>query len=225
MGKTVIVVGDGPGFYTTRVLAFMVQEAGLLLESGVAIEEIDRALTRFGFPVGPMALTDEVGIDVAAHISAIMHDAFPDRFAPSTAIQKLVDAGRLGRKSGAGFYNYSGKRKKPDPTVYAFRQSAPQHLPRDLMARRMVLAFVNEAARCLEEGVIASPRDGDVGAIMGLGFPPFLGGPFRYADSLGMASLVEQLGQMQYAYGERFRPAEILRRMAHQNERFYADGE
>jgi 3-hydroxyacyl-CoA dehydrogenase/enoyl-CoA hydratase/3-hydroxybutyryl-CoA epimerase len=221
MGKTVIVVQDGPGFYTTRVLGFMVQEAGQILAQGAAIEEIDRAMTAFGFPVGPLALSDEVGLDVASHVAEILQSAFGDRFTTSSAVQQMVRMGRLGRKSRSGFYDYSGRRKKPDPAVYALRDAEPQHLERDFIQRRLVLAFTNEAARCLEEGVIASARDGDVGAILGIGFPPFLGGPFRHADALGVSGIVEQLKQMEYAYGSRFAPAPLLVRMAAIGASFY----
>jgi 3-hydroxyacyl-CoA dehydrogenase/enoyl-CoA hydratase/3-hydroxybutyryl-CoA epimerase len=221
MGKTVIVVADGPGFYTTRVLAFMVQEAGRVFEQGGSIESVDRAMTAFGFPVGPLALTDEVGLDVAAHVSDVLGQAFGERFTASASIGRMVQAGRLGRKSKAGFYDYSGRKKKPDPAVYAFRAAAPQRLPADLIQRRLVLSFVNEAARCLEEGILACPRDGDIGAILGIGFPPFLGGPFRYADRLGAESIVAQLRQMQFAYGSGFAPATILERMAENGGRFY----
>jgi 3-hydroxyacyl-CoA dehydrogenase/enoyl-CoA hydratase/3-hydroxybutyryl-CoA epimerase len=220
MGKTVIVVNDGPGFYTTRVLGFMAQEAGRLFMEGAAIEDIDRAMITFGFPVGPLALTDEVGIDVAAHVSKILADAFEDRFGSAGAIDKLVAAGRLGRKCKKGFYDYSGKKKRPDPAVYAFRTAPPQTFPRELIQRRLALSLVNEAVRCLEEGILAGPRDGDVGAVLGIGFPPFRGGPFRYADTLGARKVVEQLKQLEYAYGPAFEPAGKLKDMA-KGERFY----
>jgi 3-hydroxyacyl-CoA dehydrogenase/enoyl-CoA hydratase/3-hydroxybutyryl-CoA epimerase len=225
MGKTVIVVRDGPGFYTTRVLGVMMQEAFHLFEEGASIESIDRAMTDFSFPVGPLALTDEVGIDVAAHVSETLRQAFGERFAASGSIDRLVQAGRLGRKSKAGFYDYSGRKKRPDPAVYALRSAPPPsrtHIPEDLIQRRLVLSFVNEAARCLEEGIIASPRDGDVGAIFGIGFPAYLGGPFHYADTLGAASIVEQLRQMEYAYGPSFAPAPILAQMAREGTSFYS---
>jgi 3-hydroxyacyl-CoA dehydrogenase/enoyl-CoA hydratase/3-hydroxybutyryl-CoA epimerase len=221
MGKTVIVVQDGPGFYTTRVLGFMVQEAGRLFEQGGAIEDIDRAMVAFGFPVGPLALTDEVGVDVAAHVAEILEGAFPGRFQATGSIAKMVSAGRLGRKSKSGFYDYSGKKKRPDPRVYSLRTADPQKLPQYLIQRRMALSFVNEAIRCLQEGVIASARDGDVGAVMGIGFPPFLGGPFRYADSLGAQQVLKSLQQMEYAYGPSFAPARLLEDMARKGESFY----
>ena len=131
-------------------------------------------------------------IDVAAHVTEVLSRAFGERFPASASTQRMVEAGRLGRKSKLGFYDYRGKKKKVDPAVYAMRDAVPQKFPRELIQRRLALAFVNEAIRCLGEGVIASPRDGDVGAIMGIGFPPFLGGPFRYADSIGAARLLAQ---------------------------------
>jgi len=224
MGKTVVVVRDGPGFFTTRVLGFMIQQAGQLFEQGASIEAVDGAMTAFGFPVGPLALTDEVGIDVAAHVADILGAALGERYSASRAINQMVAAGRLGRKSALGFYDYHGRKKQPDPAVYGMRSASPQTFPQDLIQRRCVLAFVNEAARCLEEGIIASPRDGDVASVLGLGFPPFLGGPFRYADRLGIRSVVEQLRQMQYAYGSSFTPTPMLETMAREESRFYPSG-
>jgi 3-hydroxyacyl-CoA dehydrogenase/enoyl-CoA hydratase/3-hydroxybutyryl-CoA epimerase len=221
MGKTVIVVNDGPGFYTTRVLGFMGQEARHLFEEGASVEDVDRALTRFGFPIGPFALADEVGIDVSAHVAEVLSASFPGRFTSSASTQRMLEAGRLGRKSKLGFYDYRGRRKKVDPAVYSLRQAAPQRFPEGLVQQRLVLAFLNEAARCLEEGVIACPRDGDVGAVMGVAFPPFLGGPFRYADSLGLPALVGQLHQLENAYGSRFAPAPILVRLAEDGSQFH----
>jgi len=224
MGKTVVVVRDGHGFFTTRVLGFMIQQAGQLFEQGASIEAVDGAMTAFGFPVGPLALTDEVGIDVAAHVADILGAAFGERYTASNAINQMVAAGRLGRKSTLGFYDYRDRKKKPDPAVYGMRSARPQHFPRDLIQRRCVLAFINEAAHCLEEGIIASPRDGDVASVLGLGFPPFLGGPFRYADCLGIESVADQLRQMQYAYGASFTPAPMLEKMAREESRFYPSG-
>ena len=210
MGKTVIVVKDGPGFYTTRVLGVMMQEAGELFESGASIRDIDRAMTSFGFPVGPMALIDEVGIDIAAHIGRFLSESIPERFSPPLAIERLVAEGRLGRKKGRGFYDYSSKKKRPDDSINALRNVPPASFPADLIQRRLTLALINEAAQCLQESVLSSARDGDVGAVLGFGFPPFLGGPFRYAESQGIPHVVQQLRQMEYAYGPAFKPAQIL---------------
>jgi 3-hydroxyacyl-CoA dehydrogenase/enoyl-CoA hydratase/3-hydroxybutyryl-CoA epimerase len=211
-GKTVIVVRDGPGFYTSRILAPYMNEAAQLLVEGAAIEEIDRALTEFGFPVGPIVLLDEVGIDVGAKVAKIMHQAFGERMGSPEALAKVVEAGRLGRKSKKGFYTYDGKAKRVDPTVYDLLPGgrARRAFDRAGMAERVTLQMVNEAIRCLGEGILRSPRDGDVGAIFGLGFPPFLGGPFRWADARGTKALLEKVQALQGRFGARFEPAPLL---------------
>ncbi len=211
-GKTVIVVRDGPGFYTSRILAPYMNEAAQLLVEGAAIEEIDRALTDFGFPVGPIVLLDEVGIDVGAKVAKIMHQAFGERMGAPEALSQVVEAGRLGRKSKKGFYTYDGKEKRVDPTVYDLVPGGRtrKSLDRAEMAERVTLQMVNEAIRCLGEGILRSARDGDVGAIFGLGFPPFLGGPFRWADSLGPKALLEKIQRLEGRFGARFEPAPLL---------------
>jgi 3-hydroxyacyl-CoA dehydrogenase / enoyl-CoA hydratase / 3-hydroxybutyryl-CoA epimerase len=212
IGKHVIVVRDGAGFYTSRALAPYMNEAARLVEEGAAIEAVDRAMIDFGFPVGPLALMDEVGIDVGAKVAKILMHAFGERMAPPAAMAAVVDDGRLGRKNKRGFYVYDGK-KRPDETIYALLPSgrAPRRTfdARDIQDR-LVFAFLNEAARCLEEGILRSPRDGDVGAIFGLGFPAFRGGPFRYLDKLGARFATEVLERLAAHHGERFRPAAIL---------------
>jgi 3-hydroxyacyl-CoA dehydrogenase/enoyl-CoA hydratase/3-hydroxybutyryl-CoA epimerase len=132
----------------------------------------------------------------------------------------LVETGRLGRKSGGGFYNYGRGKKRPSRAVYAMREARPQPVPRDLIQRRLVMALLNEAARCLDEGIVASPRDADVGAVLGFGFPPFLGGPFRYADSLGLPIVLTEMRRMAHGYGELFNPAPLIERMAESGARF-----
>lgn len=211
-GKTVIVVRDGPGFYTSRILGPYMNEAAQLLVEGARVEEIDRALTDFGFPVGPILLLDEVGIDVAAKVAKIMHQAFGDRMGAPEALAKVVAAGRLGRKSKKGFYLYDGKAKRVDPTVYDLLpgRRARTGFDRAEMAERVVLQMVNEAVRCLGEGILRSPRDGDVGAVFGLGFPPFLGGPFRWADAVGTKALLEKVQRLEGRFGARFQPAPLL---------------
>jgi 3-hydroxyacyl-CoA dehydrogenase/enoyl-CoA hydratase/3-hydroxybutyryl-CoA epimerase len=226
IGKTVIVVNDGVGFYTSRILAPYVNEASFLLHEGAAVEDIDKALVDFGFPVGPIQLLDEVGIDVGQKVAHIMHDAFGDRLAPPPGVEKLVESGRLGRKSKKGFYVYadgSSKEKVVDRTVYELmpggqRRNSP---PAAEIAERCVLQMVNEAALCLGEGILRSARDGDIGAVFGLGWPPFHGGPFRYADSLGAAQVVERLRRWQDKFGGRFSPAPILVEMAKSGAKFH----
>ncbi|HEV2642135.1 MAG TPA: 3-hydroxyacyl-CoA dehydrogenase NAD-binding domain-containing protein, partial [Candidatus Elarobacter sp.] len=228
LGKTVIVVSDGPGFYANRVLSPYVNEAGRLLDEGVAIEEIDRALVQFGFPVGPITLIDEVGLDVAGKAGQIMHEAFPERFTPPESLRKVIEAGRYGRKTKKGFYLYdaSGRKGEVDPSAYEIFSAGRERatMPEEEIQHRTVYAMLNEAARCLADGIIHSPRDGDVGAVFGIGFPPFRGGPFRYMDSIGVASLVQQLEDLDIRFPGRFAPADILIQMARTNARFYPNG-
>jgi 3-hydroxyacyl-CoA dehydrogenase/enoyl-CoA hydratase/3-hydroxybutyryl-CoA epimerase len=221
LGKHVIVVRDGPGFYTTRALSPYMNEATRLLEEGAAIEDVDQAMTAFGFPVGPMVLLDEVGIDVASKIAHILHRAFGDRMAPAASMERVLEDGRLGRKNKKGFYAYEGK-KRVDESVYVALGSATRRPfePQEIQ-ERLVFAFLNEAVLCLQEGVLRSPRDGDVGAIFGLGFPAFLGGPFRYLDRLGPRFAAEVLERLRARHGERFKPARLLVDMARDGKSFH----
>ena len=226
LGKTVIVVQDAPGFYANRILAPYVNEAGLLLDEGVAVDAIDRALVEFGFPVGPLTLIDEVGLDIAGKSSATMIAAFGDRMVPSVSIARVIESGRTGRKGGSGFYRYEqGKKKGVDEAVYPLFSSSGQRLglgARDIV-ERCVFAMLNEAARCLEEGIVGSARDGDVGAVYGIGFPPFRGGPFRYLDTLGIPTVIRALEVLDGRFSSRFRPAALLGQMASNGARFYPD--
>ena len=225
MGKHVIVVRDGPGFYTSRALAPYMNEAARLVEEGAAIEDVDRAMVEFGWPVGPITLMDEVGIDVAAKVSKVLYHAFGERMAPPESMARVVDAVRLGRKNKRGFYLYDedGKRKGVDPSVYALLPGGGARQPIEMreIQERCVFAFLDEAALCLQEGILRSPRDGDVGAIFGLGFPPFLGGPFRYLDHLGARFAVEVLERLRAKHGERLKPADLLVQYAREGRTFY----
>ena len=221
-GKTVIVVNDGTGFYTTRVLGPYAGEVMHLLQEGVPIEAIDDALVQWGFPVGPVTLSDEVGIDVGAKIAKILEAAFGQRMAAPTGFEALTADDRKGRKNGRGFYRYEdGKKGDVDESVYDVLGVTPgTAMPAETIQDRLVLPFVNEAARCLEEGVLRSARDGDIGAIFGLGFPPFRGGPFHWVDQVGAAEVVARMEALADARGERFTPAEILQRAAKDGTRF-----
>jgi 3-hydroxyacyl-CoA dehydrogenase/enoyl-CoA hydratase/3-hydroxybutyryl-CoA epimerase len=226
LGKTVIVVNDGPGFYTTRTLSAYMNEAGRLLDDGAGIEAIDRALVDWGFPVGPIALLDEVGIDVGGKVGQVLSDAFGDRLAPSEALRRVVASGRTGRKGGSGFYRYEqdGTKGGVDESVYAIIDVPRRTMDAAEITERCVLAMVNEAVRCLDEGILRSPRDGDVGAVFGIGFPPFRGGPFRYADSIGAAQIVERLEDLDLRYHPRFEAADLLLDMSATGRSFYGDG-
>jgi 3-hydroxyacyl-CoA dehydrogenase/enoyl-CoA hydratase/3-hydroxybutyryl-CoA epimerase len=222
-GKTVIVVKDGPGFYTTRILVPYLNEAFFLLSEGASVKAIDKAMAQWGFPIGPLLLTDEVGIDVGAHISKIMLDAFGERMAGPDMAQGLVDDDRMGRKNGRGFYEYGdkGERGGVDETVYqALRLGPRREIPTAEIQERIALAMVLEAARCLEEGILQSALDGDMGAVMGLGFPPFRGGPFWWMDEVGAGEIVAKLEALAEKHGERFEPAAIIRTHAESEKKF-----
>ena len=225
-GKTVIVVNDGVGFYTSRILAPMMNEAAYVLAEGVKVEDIDDALMDFGFPVGPITLMDEVGIDVGEKVGHIMHDAFGDRMKPPPGFEKLIADQRFGRKNGKGFYLYDGakkgSKKKVDESVYGVLGLTPgKTIPRDEIAQRCALAFVNEACLCFGEGILRSARDGDIGAVFGLGFPPFRGGPFRYVDTVGAREIVRRLERFRDRLGNRFAPAPVLLEMAKTGATFH----
>ncbi len=226
MGKQVIVVKDGPGFYTTRALSFYLNEASTMLLEGAPIEAIDRALTEFGFPVGPITLIDEVGIDVGMHVLETISKAFPDRMVTPKGLQPVADSGRLGRKNNKGFYVYeNGKKGRPDPAIYELMgiQKSDGKLGADEIVDRCLLLFVNESVRCLEDGILATAYDGDVGAVFGLGFPPFWGGPFKYVDLIGPKTVVERLRGLADKYGARFQPAPLLVKHAEGAQKFFPD--
>lgn len=223
-GKTPIVVADRAGFYVNRILAPYINEAMRCLLEGEPIEHIDRALVKAGFPIGPIQLLDEVGIDVGSKITPVLHQAYGERFAAPAAFEAVLKDDRKGRKNGKGFYLYGGRQrgKKPDPALYqllglqpAAKQSEQQ------IAERCMMMMLNEAARCLDEGVIRCARDGDIGAVFGIGFPPFLGGPFRYMDRRGAANMVQTLRSLMGQYGDRFAPCEGLLKMEQQERKFY----
>jgi 3-hydroxyacyl-CoA dehydrogenase/enoyl-CoA hydratase/3-hydroxybutyryl-CoA epimerase len=215
LGKTPVLVKDTPGFLVNRLLMFYSTEALWLLDEGYKIEDVDRAMADWGMPMGPMALTDEVGIDVATKVAHILHDAFSDRLPVPEWLDKAPQSGRLGTKNGKGFYRYEGReRKEPDPEIYALLGLHPRVENPDpgLIADRMVLPMVNEAARCLEEGVVRSAAELDLSLIFGTGFPPFRGGLCRWADQENLSRIVVTLERLESTVGDRFAPSDALRR-------------
>jgi len=227
---TVVVVGDGPGFYTSRILGPYVNEAAHLLTDGATVKAIDSALELLGFPVGPFRLVDEVGIDVAAKISRILQDGIGSRMAPAPSMAAVVADGRQGRKNGRGFYRYEQRdgtqvRGGVDHTVYELITRSPRPAPeRREIVDRAVLAMANEAVWALGEGILRSPRDGDAAAIFGLGFPPHLGGPLRWIDERGPRSVVDRLRGLVTEHGERFTPAPLLVEVAGRDGSFTLPG-
>jgi len=225
IGKTPIMVGDGPGFLVNRVLLPYMNEALLLLEEGASIREIDKAATRFGMPMGPIELYDTVGLDIALHAGKVMHEAFPNRVAPSRILSSMVEADRLGKKNGRGFFDYptdSKGRSKPQPSeevvkiLHGFAKGDPQG---DL-TERLFFPMLLEATRLVEDGIVTNVRDVDLGLIYGIGFPPFKGGLFFWADTLGTAALVEKLAQYQ-SLGKRYEPTAMLQKLAASDAKFY----
>ncbi|HHJ4499127.1 fatty acid oxidation complex subunit alpha FadJ [Raoultella ornithinolytica] len=231
-GKTPIVVADKAGFYVNRILAPYINEAMRLLVEGEPLDHIDKSLVKFGFPVGPIQLLDEVGIDTGTKILPVLEAAWGERFSPpANIIDAILNDDRKGRKNSRGFYLYETKgrtsKKRPDAAVYSLLGvSAPQaRLSGQQIAERCVMMMLNEAARCFDEQVIRGARDGDIGAVFGIGFPPFLGGPFRYMDQLGAGEVVAILQRLAAQYGPRFTPCENLLRMAGQGATFWPTAE
>lgn len=227
LGKTCIVVEDGPGFFTSRVIGAYINEAAWILQEGGRIEDIDQAMIDFGFPVGPFKLIDEVGFDVAMGASRVLQAGFPDRWRAPEALAVVAAEGRKGRKNQQGFYLYDDKSsgKKVDETIYKRLPTGSdrRHVDRELVQQRCWLAMLNECAYALDEKIVRNARDADIGVIFGLGFPPFRGGVLRYADSLGIDVAVEQLTHLADKFGERLRPAPLLEGMARRGERFYSE--
>jgi 3-hydroxyacyl-CoA dehydrogenase len=226
LGKTPVIVKDGPGFLVNRILTPYLNEAGFLVGVGASIAEIDQALKDFGMPMGPLRLLDEVGLDIARHAGQTMEDAYPDRMKASPALVQLSDTDRLGKKNGKGFYVYEdGKEQHPDPTIYDDLADVigdnEVSLPQREIVDRCVLPMVNEAARILEEGIAKSAGDVDLAMITGTGFPPFLGGLLRWADSLGSKAVLAKLESFEREMGSRYAPAPMLRRLAEAGRGFY----
>lgn len=235
IGKLPVVVQDSPGFLVNRVLFPYLLDAAELFEQGVEAKKIDDALVEWGMPMGPLRLIDEIGVDITVDIAVTLEKAFGARAATPAILQKMREANFLGRKSGVGFYKYEGKQQLPNDTVERWRVVAWSADPgrasgrapaqpgsaipatADDLALRLVYLMVNEAARCLEEKVVASPEDADYGMILGTGFAPLRGGPLRFADNFGIAEMV-RAGER---HGGKFRPCDLLRQHAERGTKFY----
>ena len=225
LGKVPVVTNDGPGFLVNRILGPYMNEAGFLLADGASVEAVDGAVKRFGMPMGPLRLVDEVGIDISRHAGQSLHEALGDRLSPSPPLVALAESGRLGKKAGLGFYRYEDGKEEVDPEIYAVLSRAVPAVRTILDEReirgRLVLAMVNEAARALEEGIVRRASDVDLAMIMGTGFPPFRGGLLRFADTIHPRTILSRLNEFEGRYGARFAPADLIHRLARENRGFY----
>lgn len=229
LGKTPIVVNDGPGFLVNRLLLPYMNEAAVLLAEGVPAKAIEKAAKAFGMPMGPLTLYDVVGLDTCIHAGGVLQRAFPDRVAPATIVERLVEAGRLGQKSGGGFFDYApskpGKPAKgvpsPDAQALIDKLAAEQPSPteRTDLTDRLMLPMLLEATRALEDNIVDDPRDVDLALILGIGFPPHKGGLFHWADSIGAEQILERLKPLQ-SLGERYAVTPLLQQTAQASGKF-----
>jgi 3-hydroxyacyl-CoA dehydrogenase/enoyl-CoA hydratase/3-hydroxybutyryl-CoA epimerase/3-hydroxyacyl-CoA dehydrogenase/enoyl-CoA hydratase/3-hydroxybutyryl-CoA epimerase/enoyl-CoA isomerase len=226
IGKTPIVVRDCPGFLVNRILFPYLNESLVLLEEGANPRAIDKAATAFGMPMGPITLNDLVGLDTSLYAGRVVNTAFRDRAKTTRILDDLVAAGRLGQKSGAGFYGYAkGSKGADDPAFAAILErcrTGHREIGLEEIAGRLFLPMLTEASRVLEERIVREPGDVDMGLILGIGFPAFRGGLLRWADSLGPNKVLEKLRQYE-KLGSRFQPTDQLRQMAKEDKRFYPD--
>ncbi len=223
--KMPVVVNDGPGFLVNRLLLPYMNEALQLIEEGAAIADIEKAAKIFGMPMGPIALYDMVGLDTALFAGRVLCDAFPDRFSGSAIVPTLVESGRLGQKSHAGFYAYKDKKKKGsvDPALDGLLKpliQSSRKFNREEITDRLFLPMLVEASRILEERLVRDARDIDLGMIFGTGFPPFKGGPMFWADTIGVAKVVEKLKPFA-ELGKRYQPSSVMQKLAESGGKFY----
>jgi len=242
IAKVPVIVRDSPGFLVNRVLFPYLLDAAGLFESGVDPKRIDSALVAWGMPMGPLRLIDEIGIDITIDIGNTLEKAYGQRDHVPIVLLWLRDQQMLGRKTGAGLYKYEGKSQKPNDSLVKWRRGLhgePEgvegpNIPPDKyrdprlrfnderLAHRLVFLMVNEAARCVEEGVVGSPEDADYGMILGTGFAPFRGGPLRFAEHFGLKRVVEELERLSRTE-QKFTPCEILNKHARDGTKFYED--
>jgi 3-hydroxyacyl-CoA dehydrogenase/enoyl-CoA hydratase/3-hydroxybutyryl-CoA epimerase len=242
IGKTPVIVRDSPGFLVNRVLFPYLLDAAELFEGGVDAERIDRSLVEWGMPMGPLRLIDEIGVDITIDIGNTLEKAYGQRDHVSTLLLWLRDQRMLGRKTGAGFYKYEGKKQTPNDQLVQWRNnpvagsvdparkegsattrlaSSPAATTEEL-THQLIFLMVNEAARCVEEGVVDSPEDADYGMILGTGFAPFRGGPLRFAEHFGLKNVVHELERLARTE-EKFTPCEILEKHARDGMKFYEE--
>lgn len=224
LGKTPLHIGDCAGFLVNRIFITGANEVMLQFEEGYSKEEIIKTSEDFGMPMDPFELADEVGIDISYKVSKTLEQAYGERMHPPKITQLMVEKGFLGKKNGKGFYLYSKDSKEFNPEVKLLIQSIgskTQQHPADELLPRFLYVMINEASRCLEEGIVKRADFLDLSLIMGIGFPPFQGGLLRYADKVGIAHVVATLKMLEDKHGSRFKPCDYLETMAKENRTFY----
>jgi 3-hydroxyacyl-CoA dehydrogenase/enoyl-CoA hydratase/3-hydroxybutyryl-CoA epimerase/enoyl-CoA isomerase len=226
ISKTPIVVRDCPGFLVNRILFPYINESLVMLEEGASPRALDKAATAFGMPMGPITLNDLVGLDTSLYAGEVINKAFADRAVSTRILAELVGAGRLGQKSGAGFYSYAkGGKGNDDPAfeaILAKTRKGQRVIANEEIADRLFLPMLTEASRVLMENIVRDPADVDMGLILGIGFPPFQGGILRWADGLGMAKVLERLKKYEQL-GPRFQATEQMKKLAAEGKGFYRD--
>jgi 3-hydroxyacyl-CoA dehydrogenase/enoyl-CoA hydratase/3-hydroxybutyryl-CoA epimerase/enoyl-CoA isomerase len=234
MGKTPIIVNDCPGFLVNRVLFPYFAGFSMLVNAGVDFQRIDKVMEKFGWPMGPAYLLDVVGIDTAFHADVVMGQGFPDRMQSTekTAIAAMFEANRFGQKNGKGFYQYVADkkgvpRKTPDPDVAALlkplvKQDQSATITDQDIIDRMMLPLIIECSRCLEDQIVQSPVEVDMGLVYGLGFPPFRGGALRYSDVVGLQTLCQKAEAFR-VLGKLYEPTAQMVQLAEAGRGFYEE--
>lgn len=223
IGKLPVLVQDSPGFLVNRVLFPYLLDAAEMFQAGVSAEEIDNALLQWGMPMGPLRLIDEIGVDITVDIADTLEKAFGPRDQAPKFLRQMLEAKMLGKKSGSGFYKYEGKEQTPNESIEEWRVPTGENFAAEGITKRLVFLMVNEAARCLEEKVVATPADADYGMVLGTGFPTFRGGPLRFAESFGLKEVVAELDGIHSRAGVKFAPCDLLREHAQNGTTFYGD--
>ncbi len=223
--KVPVVVNDCPGFLVNRILLPYMNEALVMLCEGAHMDQIDKAATNFGMPVGPLALHDMVGIDTSCFAGEVLIKAYSDRAVDVPIMKELMKAGRLGKKTGAGFRKFAGTKGRPvnDPEFDQYLERCrtdEREFTESEIQDRLFISMLTEAARIMEENIVREPSHADMGMILGTGFPPFRGGLLKWCDTEGVGKLVERASELS-PLGKRFEPPKLLRDMAANNELFY----
>lgn len=226
--KIPIVVNDGPGFYVSRQLGALLGESTFLVGEGVDPAQIEEAILDFGLPMGPATLGDLTGLDINYHVIKNFERNLGERWGVSPIYELIFQTGCYGRKTGAGWYDYSGEKPVPNPKIQEVIKKylkengiQPKKLSNKEIVDRMLARAINEAAYMIQEGICDRPQDMDLAMVYGTGFPPYRGGILRYADAWGIRNVYEYLLKLEKEYGPRFKPAPLLREMAERGRTFY----